>query len=426
MSNEPFTGTVSTLAFGGSGIIKDEGLAIFCPFAIPGEKVKGIITERKKNYAIGNLTEVIEPSNLRIKPRCPYFGVCGGCQLQHMPMDAQLEWKRTWVKEALERIGGFEGVEVSPVSPSKPWAYRRRVNLTLMSYGQHFRAGYIAQDGRSFLETEVCPIFVEENSPILRVVQEIARELDSPGREKGKVSILKLENEQFILEFHFKKFPSNAEALLKGALGAQNSPISGILCRAPGKTLKLGKLSQIMEFEGFEITYSSNAFVQVNPSQSEAIYRELYDFVKNTQFSNVLDLYSGIGITSLLLSKYVQNITSIELDPEAVKLAKLNCRINQVKNIKCIEGSVEDQIPETEEFDAVLLNPPREGAGIKIMEQIALLKPKEIVYISCMPSTLARDLKVLREQGYQIKDCKSFDMFPQTTHVETFVRLSLT
>lgn len=426
MNHDHFTGTVSTLAFGGSGIIKDAGLAIFCPFTIPGEKIEGKITERKKNYALGELTEVIEPSKLRIVPRCPHFGVCGGCQLQHMPIEAQLEWKRVWVKEALERVGGFEDVHVNDVKPSKPWAYRRRISLTLVPNGNSFKAGYIAQDGRSLVETEVCPIFIEENNPILRDIQAITQELQSPGREHGKLSILKLENEQFILEFHFKKCPPNAEAVLKGALGAKNSPILGILCRAPGKVLKLGKLSQMMEFEGFEIAYSSSAFVQVNPAQSSDIYRELLKIAQDYSYSTILDLYSGIGITSLLLSKYAKNVTSIELDAEAVKLAKLNGKVNQVKNVKFIEGSVEDKLPESGQFDAILLNPPREGAGVKIMEQIVQLQPKEIVYISCMPSTLARDLKVLREKGYQIKECLPFDMFPQTTHVEIFVRLILT
>lgn len=426
MENRIFNGIVSTLAFGGSGIVKDEGFAIFCPFTIPGEKVEGKITQLKRNYAVGEVTQIIEPSKLRIIPRCPYFGVCGGCQLQHMPLEEQLQWKKKWVKEALERVGGFEDVQVEDLKPSKPWAYRRRISLTLVPQGNHYRAGYIGLDGRHFVETKVCPIFVEETNPVLEKIQSIVHELNAQGRERAKLSVLKVENEQFILEFHFKKLPLNAEGILKGLIGAKNSPFKGILCRSPSKTLKWGDFSQSFEFEGLEFAYSSGAFVQTHPDQSLAIYKEVLDFVQNHAFSHLLDLYSGIGITSLLLSKPVKEITSIELDPEAVKLAKQNGKMNRVKNVKFLEGSVEERLLQVEgKVDAILLNPPREGAGAKVMEQIVQLRPKNIIYISCMPATLARDLKVLREKGYNLKDCKPFDMFPQTTHVETFVTLEL-
>jgi 23S rRNA (uracil1939-C5)-methyltransferase len=425
MPKELFHGDIASLAFGGSGIVRDQGLVIFCPFTIPGETVQGQILKRKKNFAEGELLQIEQASPHRISPRCPHFGVCGGCQLQHMDMEAQLEAKRQWVIDALERIGGQKGIAVEPVIPSpSPYNYRRHISLALIPEKGSYRAVYTSNTPGQFIEPTVCPIFCEESDPILSQVRQVAAQLDARSSEKGRVLIMKKQGGGFFLEFHFRHMPRNAEDVLNQALKS-HANWSGALCQAHGKSLKWGDPISHMEIGPYNIAYSSGAFVQNHPEQSSAIYRTVESIAQAARPNKALDLYCGIGATSILLSGYCKNITGIELNPEGVRLARRNCVENRKENVEILQGDVEKELDKhvSSGYDWVLLNPPRIGAGERVMRGLLKMRPRHIVYVSCMPPTLARDIKLLSGEGYRISRCQPYDMFPQTAHVETLVHL---
>lgn len=421
-----FSGQVLSLAFGGSGILRQNDLVIFCPFTLPGELIEGVITQHKKNYAIGELTKVFKPSQKRVSPRCPHFGTCGGCQLQHLAYQAQLDVKHQWVEEALHRIGKFPEVYVEPTKAStNEWTYRRHISLTLKPSQNGYEAGYIGFDNKSLLQPAACPIFIKEDIPIFNLVKELSQHLKPKDHLPGKLVILKERSDAFILEFHFKNLPSNSEEVLGRAIEKYPS-ISGLICRSLKKTLQWGNPYCKAHMDHLAITYSSSAFIQNHPDTSEIIYRDLIEIAKKCPHDMILDLYCGIGISSLMLSRIGKKIIGVELSKEAVKLARQNCLDNRISNVEFIQGDVEKvlmTLPKIQNLGLTILNPPRIGLTPKVIEGVLARKPQEIIYISCMPPTLARDLKLFCDKGYKINLIQPYDMFPQTTHVETLVHL---
>ena len=316
-------GTIQNLAFGGDGVMRaDDGRVVFVPYTIPGERVAVELTDVKKNFARGKLVTIIETNSKRVRAPCEYYGRCGGCQLQHMTYEAQLEFKQKFVQDALTRIEKLD-VAVKPVIAADPiWHYRRRIDLR----------------GNDFVDINKCLIYS-------------------------------------------------------------------------------GKKENTFDIDGLIFEYSDKAFVQAHPTQSARLYRDL---AAQLAAKRVLDLYCGIGVISLLMAKNGAEVLGVEGNPEAIRLAKVNSKANAL-NVKYLLGDVNEvatQLCETYKPDLIIVNPPRTGINKPI------LNAKHIFYISCMPSTLARDLAILVKQGYRIDACQPYDMFPQTTHVEIWVSLS--
>jgi len=344
-----------------------------------------------------------------------------------MEMQAQLELKSKWVSDALERIGQLKDIQIEPVIPSPiPYSYRRHISLALLPQKESYQAIYTGHIHGEFILPSVCPIFCNEDNPILSQVHNIAQQLSAKGHEQGRLIIMKQGESRYYLEFHFKQMPSNAEEVLKQALhGEQN--LTGALCQAPGKILKWGNPISNLDMGPYKIAYSSGAFIQNHPEQSAAIYRAIESIAQKTNPRNVLDLYCGIGIASILLSAHCNTVTGVELNPEGVRLARQNCLSNGINNVWIRQGDVEQELskPFIGNRDWVLLNPPRTGAGEEVVKRLLQLRPRHIIYVSCMPPTLARDIKPLCQQGYSVAHCQPYDMFPQTTHVETLLHLTL-
>lgn len=429
-SNEIFTGEVTSLAFGGQGIIRQEGFVVFVPFTAIGDRITYRIINKKKSYANGELLSVLQKSAERTTPLCPYFEKCGGCQLQHLTYQAQLEHKKQCVEDALKRIGHLKNAPVSSlIASQQQYAYRRHINLTLRPKNDFFEAGYIASDHRSLLEVEVCPIFTAQtalNSPnIIKEIQAVSKKLKSQPGNEGKVSILKQENGQFLLHFHFKHLPPNASKVLEAAL-TDYPDWAGVALGSPHKTLSFGNATTTLNIEGLRFTISPHAFIQNHPEQSLNIYHEILKIAAELNAKNVLDLYCGIGISSLLLAKQGCEVLGIESNSDAIKLARANANQNKISNVNFLCADVQDVLAATSKKfkpELVIVNPPREGLYPKVVQELLDMRAKAIVYISCMPSTLARDLGLLCQEHYQIQACQPFDMFPQTGHVETLVLL---
>ncbi len=390
--NSLVTGTITEIAFGGSGILKVQGLVLFVPFTAPGDEIEAIITELKKGYGRAKLSKIIKPSPTRVQPKCPYFGTCMGCQLQHIDYETQLEEKKQAVKEALLRIGKIDIPEVSIVPSPKEYTYRERITLHL----DEQKLGYISLDNTSILDIKICPIFTED-SILERLNQAKDHEFK---KQKGRLQVLKDQKGSFVVHASIHPKPAIFPPHIRFS---KDEEITSHLL-------------------GLKFTYSPKVFIQNNRSVSEQIYLKIVELMREANPSLILDLYSGIGVTSCLLSKEGYTLYSIELNSHSIRYARRNQEINGLKNITFIEGKAEEKIPH-QPFDAVLLNPPRTGCEKIVIEKIRdVIQPKTIIYVSCMPSTLARDLNILGE-GYRTNIVQAFDMFPQTGHIETLVRL---
>lgn len=423
------TGKVMALASNGQGIIRKEGLVTFIPFVAQGDLVQYEIVKQKKNFAIGSLLEVLEPGQERVSPRCPYYGTCGGCQLQHISYASQLQHKRTWVEDALRKIGHFPEIKVPPVRPAhSQWEYRRRISLVLKKQTVGFLPGYIGIDHHSLVPVGSCVIFTEPNDPIFAAIQEICRCLDSENADDAKATILKYDADscRYLIHFHFKKMPRNADNVLSHAI-KDHPCIIGILATAPGQSLQFGTLIASCQIGQLSCTFTPLTFIQNHPEQSLNIYKAIESVGKELKPKSVLDLYCGIGISSMLLAHSGARVTGVELNPESVRLAQSNAENNRIKNTKFIVGDVEKvlkQLLQQAPLDLIIVNPPREGLAPQVTKLLAEQPAQQLLYISCMPSTLARDLQLLCKNEYQLSSVKAFDMFPQTVHVETLAACS--
>lgn len=426
MTDDILTGEVLRLAFGGQGIVHHDSFVVFVPFTAPGDLIHYRIVQRKKNFATGELIKVIRPSSKRTSPPCPYFGTCGGCQLQHLLYDSQLEYKRQSLQDALQRQAHLTDIVVPPVIPAhQQWAYRRRINLTLKPFNGHFIAGYFATDNTSLVQVQECQIFTAQTDPIIKQLQEVAYTLITKKNNEGKVAILKQSNNTYLLHFHFKIMPPNAEDVLNHA--AQRHPTwKGIIATAPGKSLQIGRLETDLSIEGLSFGFSPKAFIQNHPEQSLNIYHSLCKNAKTLSSKHVLDLYCGIGISSLLIAKQGVTVTGVETNKEAIKLAKDNAKRNQISNVNFIQADVEQVIAKLlkqNSPDLVIVNPPREGLHANVVHALTENRPASILYVSCMPPTLARDIKLLTAEKYRLDHVEAYDMFPQTAHLESLALL---
>lgn len=411
-------GTIDSIAFGGAGLLKDNGLVTFVPFTAPGDVVEVAITKEKKKFREGVLKQILTPSPLRVEPRCPYFGTCGGCQLQHISYEAQLSTKRQSVVDSLLRIGKvspeifqnnftIEGME-------DPWGYRERIALHLIDG----KLGYYSEDNTTLIEIEECPIFIKEKGSFFKELRHWTSLLDTNGR----VDVLKDKEGKYLLYVRLDEITPKVEKAYRFSQG-KLPLVSGLEIARLGKW---GKDKVAADLVGLKVFYSPKVFIQNNASQSTKIYEEVTRRLHGSYA--ILDLYSGIGISSLLLAKQGSKVDAIETSKEAVDWAEINKTINNLPELRFFPTDVERALPnllQKNAYDAVLINPPRQGIRPEVVKSLKESQIKKMIYISCMPSTLARDVKELSEGGYQLKFAKAYDMFPQTGHIETLLELEL-
>lgn len=423
LNHDVYTGKIESIAFGGDGVLKQDGLVVFVPFAAPQDRVEIEIHSKKKNFARGKLLKIYENSPSRVSPRCPYFGTCGGCQLQHLNESAQIDAKRAFVIDALARIGKIK-IDHLEFTPAKQlWHYRRHIRLNLRPQNSGFSAGYIGHDPAEFVPVYQCSIFLPQTDPFFKLLQGFVEQLQSDGIKEASVRLIK--NDQgILLAFQFfPRLPSNhflAEKFL-----AENRQCQGILMHSPEEKKEWAETECQIELFGLKAKFSPFGFVQNHPEQNENLYQAVIGALPDAA-GTILDLYCGIGLTSLLFARKGWRAIGVEAHPETVALAKENASLNRLFAAEFYEGKSEEigiELLKKEKPDVVLCNPPRTGLNPAIVQALLEACTTSIFYISCMPSTLARDLQKLGDGGYKIQKIHAFDMFPQTTHVETFVHL---
>lgn len=418
-------GEIETIAFGGEGILRYRGFVVFVPFTAVGDRISCRITQIKRSFAKGTLIELKYASRYRKEPLCPYFGTCGGCQLQHLNQEAQLKYKLSAVTDALKRIGHLSIPSFSIIPAAANWSYRRHITLHLKAKNGGFEAGYIGQDNHSLVVVQTCPIFNEPHHSIIKQLQQLVEQLPNPSQLQGKVIILKNHRNQFILSFQFDpKFTVNLK-IFQAAL-QQWPDLAGIIVQTPDEHIFLGDPYSEEKIEGLTFRFSPQTFIQNHPEQSVNIYRQICQLAGQSLHQHVLDLYCGFGITSLLLAQQGHFVTGIEMNLEAIRFAQENAAFNHLKNVQFMQGDVEKVVPrwlKTHQTNLIIVNPPRQGLSKNVVQMLLKASVDSLVYVSCMPSTLARDLSILCEQ-YQLQEGRIYDMFPQTAHVETLVYLT--
>lgn len=413
---------ISGLGASGEGVGKLDNYTIFVEGALPGETVNIDLVTQKKTYGKGKLLEVITPSPNRVQPPCPVFGRCGGCQLQHLGYSSQLDVKRQKVIDALERIGQLKGVAVSPCQPS-PLEYHYRNKIQLPVVGE--KIGMYEKGSHRLVEIDHCLIHSELGE---EAYQEIKRAFYHKNIRHLLIRSAISTNEVLVIlvcsskpsQEHYKMAENliKNHPTIKGVVANINTRADNVIL---GKTyIPLCGRPFINETQlGLTFKISPASFFQVNPMQAEHLYQCVIEFASLSGKEKVLDAYCGVGTLALHLSKMALSVTGVECIPEAIEDAKLNAKENGIENCRFVCG---DAANAEGSYDVVVVNPPRKGCDEKLLDTLVRQKPQKIIYVSCNPATLARDLKKLTEE-YRVVSVKPFDMFPQTAHVETVVLL---
>ena len=402
---------IDKLVYGGDGIGRlPDGRAVFVPFTLPGEVVELQIVQEGKKFARGRLINLLEASPERIQPRCKHFGTCGGCHYQHIPYDAQLQAKLAILQDQMDRLGGFSAIPSGGITSSpSPWNYRNQVQFHPAPEGG---LGFMDLEGKSVVPIQECHLPTEG-------INALWQQIDL-GAESGLTRITLREDSfgelMLVLEGNDELGPELSLDL----------PISVCYLKPDGSCLTLAGHDQLTyQVLGRQLSLSPESFFQVNLRAAEKLVEYVLDHLPQTIAVNTLELYSGAGLFSLFLAEHSRELIAIESSPSACfDFAK---NLDSYDNVRLYEGPVEQVLPalmdELPPLDLVLLDPPRAGLHPSARESLEKLSSEHIVYISCDPSTLARDLKHLCAAGYKLEDLHLFDMFPQTYHMETVANL---
>jgi len=394
--------TLDKLTYGGDAMGRlNDGRAVFVPFGLPGERVRIRLVYEKKNFARGELLEVLEPSPQRIKARCVHFGECGGCHYQDIPYEAQLEAKTEILRDQLRRIGKIEDPPVQPmVSCPTPWNYRNHVQFHLTDRG---KLGYVKADGHTLLPITECHL---PNETIDGVWPQLEFESDAPI---DRVSLRTGADDDLMLILESEELKAPELELEAG--------ISVVHLTEEDALVMAGEDHIIMQVLERAFYVSAGSFFQVNTVMAEKMVAHLLGKL-SLPAKTIFDVYCGVGLFSAFLAPKCERLIGIEASPSACEDFAVN--LDEFNNVELYEGAAEDVIPHLEtEPDIVLVDPPRAGLDKHALDGIKQLAPEVIAYVSCDPSTLARDAARLIADGYRLVDVTPFDMFPQTYHIES-------
>lgn len=433
----------------GEGIGKIDNFTVFVKGAVKGEKIKVKITKVNKNFAFGRIMEIIEKSKDRTEPICPVYKGCGGCQMQHLSYEAQLEFKKQKVVDCIERIGKIklDSVPVhDTIGMKPPYYYRNKVQLPVGEKNGEVKIGFYAERSHEIVDIDKCCIQFEAANEIVGIIKTWMKEYKIRGYNEQigtgtlrHIMIRKgFRTEQIMIVLvtvnealpHKKELVESLTQNIDGITGIIqniNSKKTNVILGE--KEITLWGDSQIQDYIGkFKFNISSKSFFQVNPVQTEKLYAAALRYAGLTGNEIVFDAYCGTGTISLFLSQNAKMVYGVEIIPDAIENAKINAAQNKVTNAKFIVGKSEEEIPKLIKRgikpEVVVVDPPRKGCERCLLEAIASAGPRIVVYVSCDPATLGRDLGILSELGYRVKEVQPVDMFPETGHVETVVLLS--
>ena len=409
--------TLQKQVYGGECIARlSDGRTAFVPLGIPGEQVEIEITEDKDRFVRGRIVNTLVPSPDRVPPPCPYFGVCGGCHYQHLSYAQQLEIKTEVVLDQLRRIGKLTDIPFSGITPSpNSLHYRNQVQFhpTRAEKAQApLHLGYKMASSDKVLPIKKCLLIPDELNDLLPQI-----ELE-PETGIARLSMRIDSNDEIMLVF-------DGESEEPPELSIE-LPVSSTYLSPDGRSLNLGgNDALVFHVLGKEFLVSPESFFQVNLLVADEMVSHVLTFIEEQENLSILELYSGVGLFTRFLAPHANQLTAIESSPSACFDFANN--LDEFENISLYEGAVEAILPgiveQIKPIDLVVLDPPRAGLNAKARQALVDLTPREIIYISCDPATLARDLKHFTEASYSLQSLHAFDMFPQTAHVETMIEL---
>ncbi len=431
----------------GEGIGRINGYTLFIKDALEGDRILAKVMKTKKSYGYARMMKIISPSPFRVEPKCGIARQCGGCQLQHLSYEKQLNYKNNKVKNCLQRIGKFNNMDaiMEPIlGMDEPYHYRNKAQFPVGKDKEgNLITGFYAGRTHAIISSDDCGIQAKENEEILSIVKSFLVEnkiepyneethsglirhiLTRVGYTTGEIMVCliingnKLPNQEQLI-----KRLSSVDGMKSISINVNKEKTNVILGK---KVITLWGQDYITDYIG-DVKYqiSPLSFYQVNPIQTKKLYETALSYAGLQGDEVVWDLYCGIGTISLFLAKKARQVYGVEIVPEAIHDAKVNAQINQITNAEFFVGAAEDVLPSkykeskgNMKADVIVVDPPRKGCEESLLDTIVQMGPKKVVYVSCDPATLARDLKYLCERGYQLDKVRACDMFPQTVHVET-------
>ncbi|MBB5172533.1 23S rRNA (uracil(1939)-C(5))-methyltransferase RlmD [Texcoconibacillus texcoconensis] len=446
--NETYNVTFEDLTHDGAAVAKIEGYTLFVPKALPGESGKVKVVKANKGYGFGRLLELTEESSQRVDPPCPIFDRCGGCQVQHLSYEGQLEHKQKHVADNLKRIGKLEDIAVHPtLGMEDPWRYRNKAQVPVGEANGELIAGFYAKRSHEIIDMPNCIIQHESNDLVVQEVKDIAKKygirsydekkhkgtlrhiVSRHGRTTDELMVVlvtrgkELPNKKNIVQEIRERLP-NVKSIIQNINPKRTNVIFG------DQTTTLWGEDVIYDYIGdIKFAISPRSFYQVNPTQTKVLYEKALEYARLTGKETVIDAYCGIGTISLFLAQKAKQVLGVEIVPEAIDDAKNNAKLNGIENVDFAVGEAENVIPwwqsQGVQPDVMVVDPPRKGCDESLLQTMIQLKPERIVYVSCNPSTLARDLRILEDGGFRTKQVQPVDMFPQTNHVEAVAELVL-
>ena len=409
---------IDSLTYGPYGLGRDNRRVILVPLTVPGDEVGVRIVAEKRNYAIGEMSHLLKPSPLRQAPPCPYFERCGGCPWQQIEYEGQLAAKEKIVVDALHRIGRLDGFQILPILRSpQEYGYRRRIRL--QSDGRK-RLGFYRALSHELIEIDSCLIADPQVDRHLSVAREWSKGLRTKLRY---VEIIMSDGkEQTVLVGRSEEGFFPADDALCALFVAGQKEIKGVIISGPGwhRSWGLTKI-HIQSQDNLIIEVDGNIFMQVNREGNNLLVGEILQWGEFDHQDRVLELYSGAGNLSLPAARHAGEIVAVDGNPQSIRNSKDNGRLNRIENIRWLSSDVPKAVrrlaTDQQQFSKIVLNPPRSGAkGLE--HDLASLNADKILYVSCNPPTLARDLSALSKKGYRLTRVRPIDLFPHTFHVE--------
>ena len=445
--NKEYVVDIVDIGQGGVGIGKYEGFTVFVEGGLIQDKVKVRINKSKKNYAVGDIVEIIEKSPFRVDRICSDdLKDCGGCQIQELDYNKQLELKTNEVKQVISRIGKLENVEIhETIGMQSPCRYRNKAQFPIQNIKGSTAIGFYKKKSHDVIPTDMCVIQHDINDKIIKIIKtyiqaynvSIYNETTHTGVLRHLVTKVGFTTNEVMVVLvangtnlpHLNELASVLKENIPGfktlVLNVNKAKTNVILGKENKVIYGNGKINDYIGDLVFEI--SPLSFFQVNPVQTEVLYNKALEYAELKENDTVFDIYCGIGSISLFLAQKATKVYGIEIVEDAIKDAKINAKLNNLNNVEFYVGKAEEVVPkmysEGKTANVVVVDPPRKGCDEKVLDTIVSMKPDRVVYVSCNPSTLARDLAYLDERGYKCVEIQPVDMFPHTMHVETVAKL---
>ena len=445
--NEYYDVKIESLTHDGLGVARVDGFPIFVSNALVGEEINMKVTLVKKTYAFGRAVDYFVTSPERVEPTCGIYKQCGGCQVQHLSYEGQLQMKHDTVVNQLKRIGHIEDANVlTTIGMKDPSRYRNKTQVPFGYANGEVVAGFYQKRSHEITNMKSCLIQTDISDQIVDTMRELCRDLNiDPYNESLNLGVLRhvivrvgfktgeimvtlvtrtktIPNIDTVIETLINKYPQ-----IKSIAQNINPKVTNVIFGDETKIL-YGEPYIYDEMNGIRFAISPRSFYQVNPVQTETLYSKAVEFAGLTGNEVVFDAYCGIGTITLFLAQHAKEVYGVEIIPEAIEDAKMNAKLNGFDNAQFAVGKSEDVIPMWIENgiipDVIVVDPPRKGCDKTLLDTMLEAKPKRIVYVSCDSSTLARDLKILIDGGYNLEVVQPVDMFPQTAHVEVVTMLT--